>query len=439
MKLTHIIGGEKITRDPFVVNGPFDNYPQEYELTPFTEADLGLVKRRLDNPSVPPMDRRLEIIHALSQYTPSQEVLKQIASMRGVPISVLQQEAEEGRNLVTRISNSIDLSEYQGNGQTATVAIPHNNIGEVLYFIAWLTLSGSPSVIKASSQEPLTAYNIFEHLAEGGNSPSFIDLAYVDTSDPTQSIRFKELMEYAQVPIVMGESGIVDHQMTFDAARSRALILPGTDLTTLEENLLYSITQRDSCLAEKNLIVVGRELYEQVIDLVTSMYQNLTSGNLHEPSTTLGIIPDDIVRDTREILAQGRSFDALSIPGLEGSLTEEQVREGIVFTYNQAGKGIPPHYALWGQMPEAFLTGIYLVESESEAIKLLTATQNAMTSKGLDPKVMALSVYGGTKLALLERLSPYAHDLHNNKTPAREVGVTHQGRVLGRYLINGGP
>ena len=434
MRLTHIIGGERIDRDSFVVQGPFDDYPQKYELTSFTEADLGLVKRRLQQKDVPSLDRRLEMVSALSDYEPSQDELTQISSLRGVPVSNLQQEAREGQRIVTRIANSINPQDYEQMGLTSVVAIPHNNIGEVLYFTAWMILAGSPSVIKASSREPLTAHSVFEHLAERGQLPGFMDLVYLDTSHSKQSARFRELMETSRVPIVMGDQGIVDHQMTFDAARSRSLILPGTDLKTLEENLIYSLTQRDSCLAEKNLIVVGRELYEQVVDLVTSMYKKLTRGNLHDPETTLGITPEDIVRDTREMLAQGRSFDALHVPGLEGNITEEHIRDGVVYTYNEQGV---PHYALWGQMPEAYVTGIHLVESEAKAIKLLTATQKSMISEGLDPKVMALSVYGNVGAGTLVRLENYTHDIHS-KTPARDVGVNHQGRNLGSYLRNGG-
>jgi hypothetical protein len=437
MTLTHIIDGKEVNGRTFEVPIPYGE--GTHRLAQLNEDALIMLHGRLENPTVPDLDQRLRMVQTLSEYQPSTDLLKQIALMRGTPISVLQREAEEARFMVNRIANSINPLEYQGTGQTSTVAIPHNNIGEALYFLSWLMVAGSPSIIKPSSQEPLLARDVFNYLSERDSLPPFIDLVYADTSNPQESFRFRDLMRLVDVPIVMGEKGIVGHQLTFDAERSRAIILPGTDMRMLEENLLYSIVERDSCLAEKNLFVVGDETYTKVIGLLGQIYRKIKRGDLHDPRTSLGITPDDVARETKEILAQGESFGALDIvyPTLDGNLTEEHIRDGVVYTYTGVDEGDLPHFALWGQMPPAYITGVHRVNSMSDALRLFGSTQEAMRLERMDKKVMAMSVYSPTPSSLLGKLKRYAHDVHT-QTPARTVGVFHQGIELGKELRNGG-
>jgi len=438
MDISHIIRGQRTKNSTvFTMKGKLNTL--SLNLPRFTSVEEDRLYKALEEARVPPKNERRNLVKLLGEYKPSSpEVNRSYCLMTGKPVSWFNQQLESGKEMVRRFAE-LDLDLTDNLGKSFYVSIPDNDLREYFFFLSLALMSGSPSVLKPSSGEPVLLHDIFEYLTKNSDQVGeFINLIYGNTANKEDSTRLWKIMKNIDLPIIMGDTKIVRNQITFNEAYSRALVL---DADAATPHIMDSILSPLSCLVARNYIIVGHEQFEKFREALVSAYQSLTSGDLLSEGTTLGFIPDNILNETAKRIAFSQYMDSVRVhyPRFQPRITGEAIRNGAVFEHFVCDQFLDPEPLFYLQDPQLYLTGIIQVDSIEEARNYLQESQRLMfeSSQGRNKRFMRLGVYGSADNELLESLDPMTYEINVNSPMTKVYDFNHQGQDLIGILKGG--
>jgi hypothetical protein len=423
------IGGEELTSSNYY-SVYLGNANIECKLPHFESSHVEMIKSQLiDIPNFS-LESRREIVQKLAWYEPSEDILNGLCIATNMPKSLVLEKINSGKKIALNIS-SLDPKD---SNKTAFTGISPNDPREYFYFLSHFIMTGTRCTIKSSSREPYLGLDLVRYLYKEGLPSGMVNLIFADSTHSEQSKNVKESLLGSDVPIVMGDANLVESQISFYAEHSRSLIL---DADLAIKHLEHSILWPNSCLAEHNLIVVGKENYEKIISFLVSTYEKFKLGNLLDESTTLGEIDSASVEKLTDSLQVAELFDTVKILYPQKSKGElinlEDVKRGIVLEHFSEDKscGVNPLFA--SPLP-LYITCLRYCESFDNAVSELKKGQNAIKEKTGHQKCMALSIYGEINLNQKTELQSLAFDLHLNKSPMLVDGFVHQSILLHEVL-----
>ena len=431
MELHHFIHGQEEGEQLFTVIGPFAEYPFTLHLACFNGSHFDFLRQTLTKAYAPPLEERRRWIYSLAGFEPSAQCLQSICYLLGMPITWVRESIEQGKKIALTIASYPSKDSHK----KVAISISPNDPREIFYFVAHTLLAGTPTVIKLSSREPMLGAELIRYLHQQKLPPGLLNLIYADSSSPEESMYVQSLMEWVDLPIVMGSAVLSSKQISFCAEHSRGLVLNAEQALP---HLKASITSPLSCLAERNYLVVGEQNYYQLLDALVELYSNLKPGHLLDPETTMGIIQQEALEEATTILKLGQMVDTIKvIYPYSITLDASTVAKGLVVEHYSEDHATGSNPLLVSSLP-LYITGIRLVGTIQEALRDLEVARHHIEQTYNIPKSMALSIYGSEpslyKVEEYLRLQNIAFDIHHNKSPVQVDGFIHQGIKLNEVL-----
>src|SRR3989344_6239946 len=431
MELYHFIRGQEEGEQLFTVHGPFEEYPYTLSLARFTGSHFDFLRQTLLKAYAPALEERRRLLYSLAAFKPSTQCLHSICYLLGMPISWVRESIEQGKKIALAIASHASLD----SSKKVAISISPNDPREIFYFVAHCLLAGTPTVIKLSSREPMLGAEVARYLHQQKLPPGLLNMIYADSSNREESMYVQSLMEWVDIPIVIGSARLSSKQISFCAEHSRGLVLSAEQALP---HLKASITSPLSCLAERNYIVVGEHNYAQVLQELVHLYSSLKPGNLLDPQTTMGVIQQEALEEASTILKLGEMVDTIKIIHPSSvPINSTMIAQGLIVEHYSEDHVTGSNPFLVSSLP-LYITGIRLVASVSEALRDLEMARHHIEQSYNIPKSMALSIYGSEpslyKVEEYLRLHNLAFDVHHNKSPVQVDGFVHQGIKLNEVL-----
>lgn len=431
----HIINGAETGkengRETFPSLMKFSDYPEKVELPRLTKQDCHAVLTAMDEAYRIPARERRRLVRSLGNYRPSQKTIEGMCLMTGMPISWVRERVYEGIQMAQQIAE-LDARE----GLSVVVAgITPNDPREVPFFMAHFLMAGTPATIKLSSREPFLGNEMLIFLYSRGLPKGYLNIIYADSSNPDERGMFKALLESPGiVPIVMGAAYISPNQISFYAEHSRGLVL---DAAKAVPHLRPSVESPNSCLAEHNYIVVGKDNYKKVVTELRKIYSSLRPGNLLDERTTLGRIDPEVIKQAHDNIRHCIYNGSAGIAGPDPRkpsrrpITTEDVAEGLVIQNLTQPDANSPNPLTWQPLP-FYVTVVTYARTVEEALAHMQFAGTRIEGG----KCMAIGIYDSAPPAHLYEAQRHAYEVCVNSSPVNKPNgaATHQGINIGLAL-----
>lgn len=415
--IPNIIGGKETAGRTFDSASPFADLT--LQVARYGEKDAQAVREGLASVAGTSKERRAELLRALADYKAPEALLEEIALMTGVPIALVSERIDEGKDLARSFGDRVEETQ----GKSMCVAIPSNDSRESFYFIGHVLVSGSPAVMKPSRREPGLTTDIVRYLLGHGLDGNSMHVIHGDTTDTDDLNYLAQTRKGCDVSIVMGATDINGGTIHFDGDYSRALVL---DAEQALGHMKATVESPLSCLAEHNYIVVGEEQYAKVVEGLERAYREMQGGDLLNRNTRRGKIEGSVLEQARAMLQQGVMFDCLKYR--YGSATSLDC--GVVVEHYSEDDQVGSNPLMTSPLP-LYLTGVRCVDSLEAALGDLERARNKIG------RCMALAVYGDLPKVYRARVEALAYETHYNKSPSKARGIVHQGIDLRERLRRG--
>ncbi|MSR86002.1 aldehyde dehydrogenase family protein [Candidatus Woesearchaeota archaeon] len=429
MVISHRINGKDVISKTFQLENPFD--PNcSIKLPRYTEGDrtgvFACSARYLSSRT------RKDLLNRLARFVPSGEAIELASTFTGMPIAIIRERITEGRALAKSFTGLV--SRGTPAGKTFFAAIPSNDAREPYFFVANALVSNAQGILKPSRREPAITLEMVRYLEEWGLPSGYLNVVHGDSSNPEDRALLKRTRSSRDISILMGNARFEQGgEVVYSADHTRAIII---DPEKAIPHLRTSVENPLSCLAEHNFMVVGKGVYDTVVDSLTGIYQNLKDGPPSILETRKGRIEAETLVQLATILNQGIVHDTMRVHYpyhlRERTLSSEDIAGGMIVQHFSNDPKAPPNPLLTTSLP-AYVTGVRCVDSLEQAIQDLEEARWRLPTK----RSMAVAVYGDLPPEFGTRVKDLAYEVHHNKSPSSGRGIVHQGIDLREVLRRG--
>ncbi len=252
MRLTSIIGGSNIATDVFKVKSIF--YKYEYEVANTKDMEISRAIGNTKKAAILTLANRIDALHKTAKlFKCTQDDIEHTVKMTGMPVSILNDYAQDIPNLFTSIPSLYNqrfpkttdyqiCSEHIGSGIYKTFSplegfcyavTPGNDPRAVAFVATNLCYFGVPFIIKASKEDAM-ATDVIRALIEGGFDPNFCNLVYFNTSDADAGRKHFKLVDASSLVWTFGSDDTVDNTLRYEQKGKRGIIsIDPNDLPTI--------------------------------------------------------------------------------------------------------------------------------------------------------------------------------------------------------------